>query len=76
MKFKRVCTVCGKDFFTTNQAVKICSDECRKRRRKELHDKWLEKHPGYMHDYFVINRDQYSRAARAERKKLRESYLN
>lgn len=72
MKFERTCQICGKSFIAHNRNKKTCSDECSKKLRKQSRDLWLEKHPEYMKNYFIENRERYSRQARKERKQARE----
>ena len=34
---KKICDICGKEFFPFNPQSKVCSDECRKERKKLYH---------------------------------------
>lgn len=72
MQFERVCQICGKTFIVNNRNKKTCSEECSKSLRKRSRDSWLEKHPEYMKNYFIENRERYSREARKKRKEERE----
>lgn len=38
-KLEAVCTVCGKVFFPDGKPVKVCSDECRQKRKKQWQQK-------------------------------------
>lgn len=72
MTFERKCQICGKTFTVKNRNRKTCSDECSKKLRRQSRESWLEKHPDYMKNYFIENRERYSRTARRERKEARE----
>lgn len=72
MRFERKCQICGNVFVSHNRNKKTCSDECSKLLRKKSRDSWLEKHPDYMKNYFIENRERYSRTARRERREARE----
>ncbi len=43
--WQRSCIVCGKTFTTDKPRARICSEACRKARRKEQNRLWHEKHP-------------------------------
>lgn len=72
MRFERKCQICGNVFVSHNRNKKTCSDECSKLLRKKSRDSWLEKHPDYMKNYFIENRERYSRTARRERREARK----
>lgn len=72
MKFERKCQVCGNVFIANNRNKKTCSEVCSKELRKRYHDSWITKHPDYMKNYFVENKERYTRSARKERKEARE----
>ena len=72
MRFERLCPICKKAFITNNLNRKACSPECSKESRRRYRVAWLERHPDYMSNYFVENRERYSRKARKERKEERE----
>ena len=46
MTIKKNCIVCGKEIKVTNPRHCLCSDECRKARRKQLYEKY-KKSPEY-----------------------------
>ncbi len=76
MRFERKCHICGKTFVAQNRNKKTCSEECSKKLRKQSRDSWLAKHPDYMKNYFIENRERYSRSARKERRESRELALH
>lgn len=43
IEYNKVCPVCGKEFVAYNHAAKLCSDDCRKVRRKEIYYDHLER---------------------------------
>ena len=43
-EYKKVCTICGKEFIAHNKATKMCSDACRSIREKQLGKIREEKH--------------------------------
>ena len=73
MKIKKKCALCGVMFTTNKLNKKTCSPECSKALRRKNHDLWIVEHPEYMRNYFIENRERYSRTARRERKALKES---
>lgn len=73
MRFERKCQVCGKYFEAHNRNKKTCSDECSKELRRRYSKSWREKHPEYMRNYFIENRERYTRPARRARKEAREA---
>lgn len=40
---ERKCAVCGKTFQAANNAVKLCSEECRRRRSRERYDECIRR---------------------------------
>lgn len=43
IEYNKVCSVCGKKFVAYNHAAKLCSDDCRKVRRREIYQDHLER---------------------------------
>lgn len=43
IEYNKVCSVCGKKFVAYNHAAKLCSDDCRRVRRKEIYYDHLER---------------------------------
>ena len=75
MRFERKCPICEKMFLTNNRNRKTCSIECSREMRRRYRETWLERHPDYMKNYFIENRERYSRGARKERKETKTNAI-
>ena len=56
MRVKRVCEICGKEFFATNAMSKYCSADCKRAGYKNRQKRFKEKHPDYMDNWIKENR--------------------
>lgn len=52
MRIKRICELCGAEYWTGNGKAKYCSEDCRKEATKRRQKKWRADHPDYHKEYF------------------------
>ncbi len=52
MRIKRICAMCGADYWTGNGKAKYCSDKCRKEATKQRQAKWRADNPDYHKQYY------------------------
>lgn len=51
MHIKRVCKICGAEYWTGNGKAKYCSDPCRREAIRRKQKEWREKHPDYLREW-------------------------
>ena len=64
-RIKKICELCGREYWTGNGKAKYCSDECRKAAHKAKIKIWADEHKDYRKDWLKAHPD-YAKEWRAK----------